>query len=250
MKKIKKPISILNFMKKIKKPISILLVFMMIVSLFAVVPISASAATKTTAEALAIPRNRNVNLATLTGNITLLDGDIVTGTLQGDYKISIADGATVTLKDVDITCLTGNANFAAITPLGDATILLEGENTVKGGYKEYPGIFVPEGKTLTIDGTGSLDASSNGYGCGIGGGCEMAVGNITITGGTITANGGYGAAGIGSGYDSACGDITIAGTVTQVTATKGESAKAGIGAGEDVFSGTVIIEDGANVTQN
>ena len=34
------------------------------------------------------------------------------------------------------------------------------------------GIFVPEGKTLTIKGGGSLTARSNGLGAGIGGQCE------------------------------------------------------------------------------
>ena len=268
----------------------------------------------TTAEALVIPRNKNVNLATLTGNITLLDGDIVTGTLQGNKEISVASGATVTLKDANITCLTDSAYFAGINPVGDATILLEGENTLKGGYEDYPGIFVPENKTLTIDGTGSLTASSGGddefgYGCGIGGGYQMAAGNIVIDGGTITANGGQWAAGIGSGYEgscgnitinggkitanggeyaagigsgldeascgditinggtitanggkeaagigsgqeSNCGDITIAGTVTQVTATKGQDATNSIGAGESGSCGTVSIADPSKVTQN
>ncbi len=233
----------------------------------------------TTAEALVIPRNKNVNLATLTGNITLLDGDIVTGTLQGNKQISVASGATVTLKDANITCLTDSAWYAGITPLGDATILLEGENTLKGGYEDYPGIFVPENTTLTIDGTGSLVASSNGYGCGIGGGYQMAAGNIVIDGGTITANGGQWAAGIGSGYEgscgnitinggtitanggeeaagigsgqeSNCGDITIAGTVTQVTATKGEDATNSIGAGESGSCGTISIADPSKVTEN
>ena len=183
-----------------------------------------------------------------------------------------------------ITSLTDSAYFAGINPVGDATILLEGENTLKGGYEDYPGIFVPENKTLTIDGTGSLTASSGGddefgYGCGIGGGYQMAAGNIVIDGGTITANGGQWAAGIGSGYEgscgnitinggkitanggkeaagigsgqeSNCGDITIAGTVTQVTATMGEDATNSIGAGESGSCGTISIADPSKVTQN
>ena len=100
------------------------------------------------------------------------DGFTVTGTLKGDHKISIADGAKVTLKDVDITCLSNDdetAKFAGITLLGDATIMLEGANTGQGADGDYPGIYVPVGKTLTIQGTGSLNASSKGDACGIGG---------------------------------------------------------------------------------
>ena len=126
--------------------------------------------------------------------------------------------------------------------------MLEGANTVKGGYEDFPGVFVPVGKTLTIDGTGSLNASSNGYGCGIGGGYQMAAGNIVINGGTITANGSVWAAGIGSGYIATC--VTIADTVTQVTATKGNYSPNSIGAGDEGSCGAVTIAPGANVTQN
>ncbi|MBR0354124.1 MAG: hypothetical protein IJK35_02005, partial [Oscillospiraceae bacterium] len=149
--------------------------------------------------------------------------------------------------------------------------ILSGENSVKGFYENYPGIFVPENKTLTIQGDGSLTASSNSYGAGIGGGWEIACGNITIEGGTInaqggryaagigggngscgnisitgglvTANGGYQAAGIGSGGGdtTSCGDITIANTVTKVTATAGSDAPNSIGAGYQGSCGTVTI---------
>ncbi len=179
---------------------------------------------------------------------TVEDGYTITGTLKGDYKISIADGATVTLKDVDITCLSNDkatANFAGITPLGDATIMLEGANTVKGGYGDYPGIFVPANTTLTIDGEGSLTASSGGdedrFGCGIGGGYGEAAGNIVINGGTITANGGQWAAGIGSGTSANCGNITITGGT--ITANGGENS-AGIGGGWESNCGDITITGG------
>ena len=54
-------------------------------------------------------------------------------------------------------------------------------------------------------------------------------GNITITGGTITATGGENAAGIGSGQNDNCGTITITDGVTKVTATKGLDAYSSIG---------------------
>ena len=220
-----------------------------------------------------------VDLSTVTERVTVKDGGIITGTLSGNHKISIADGATVRLRNADITLSANSdsARYAGITLLGDATIILEGTNTVRGGYIYHPGIFVPEGKTLTIDGTGSLDASSNGYGCGIGG-CgfehDMKCGNITINGGNITATGGNGsagigcghsrstntscgditindgtvtaiggeyAAGIGCGYDGNCGNITINNTVTQVTAISGGDQYSAIGIGSGCSCGTVTI---------
>ena len=132
------------------------------------------------------PVKNIVDLSTLTGAYEAQDGDVLSGELKGDYQITVAANATVTLKDATISSLTGD--YAGITPLGDATILLVGTNTVKGGYEDYPGIFVPKDTTLTINGTGSLNASSNGNSCGIGGGFEKAAGNTVINGGTITVN--------------------------------------------------------------
>ena len=237
-----------------------------------------------------VVEEEGVDLSTLDGDYEAQDGDVLTGTLSGNKKITIANGATITLKDVNITSLENdseNASYAGITPLGDATIVLKGTNTVRGGYEDYPGIYAPENKTLTIGGNGSLVAythatadNNGGYGCGIGGGYKISAGNIvinggtitatggnaaaigcgdlancgniTITGGTIIANGGNGSAGIGSGFTDGygCGDILIKNTVTQVTATKGFNARDSIGRGKDGTCGTVTIEDGANVTQN
>ena len=171
------------------------------------------------------------------------DGETLTGTLAGNYKITIADGATVTLDGVTINGESVDDDaykHAGITCEGDATIILSGTNSVKGFYEDYPGIFVPENKTLTIKGDGSLTASSNGFGAGIGGGYEIACGNITIEGGTITATGGVYAAGIGGGEEASCGDITITDGVTSVTATAGEDANS-IGAGDGGTCGTISI---------
>ncbi len=231
------------------------------------------------------------NLSTINANYTASNGETLTGTLASNVKISIADGATVTLNNVTINGTNDdNYEWAGITCLGNATINLSGTNTVKGFWETYPGIYVPVNKTVTIQGTGSLTASSNGWGAGIGGGYRLSSGNvliksgtivatgghcaagigsggsdenapkvncgtITITGGDVTATGGTWAAGIGSGgadeeTDSICGDITITNTVTRVTATKGNNAPNSIGAGLRGTCGTITIEDPSKVTQN
>jgi hypothetical protein len=127
--------------------------------------------------------------------------------------------------------------------LGDATIILDGENSVEGFDMNNPGILPgPEGTTLTIKGEGKLTASSRGA-AGIGSGYNISCGNILIKGGDIIAMGGLGSAGIGcgDGYSgtSVCGDITITGGT--VTAT-GEEYGAGIGSGYG--------ENGTNVCGN
>ena len=211
------------------------------------------------------------------GELTLYDGQILTGTGGFKTHVTIANGATVTLSGVDITQITNSSSYqwAGISCAGDATIILSGENTVKGGYHSA-GIFVPEGRTLTIKGVGSLTATGQLYAAGIGSGDKGSCGNIVIEGGTITttgttyaagigsgyhgscsnivieggtitATGGSSAAGIGSGYGSSsapsiCGDITIARTVTSVIATKGENAQHSIGESKKYsICGTVTI---------
>ena len=189
-------------------------------------------------------------LSTINANYTASDGETLTGTLGANVKISIADGATVALNNVNINGTNdSNYGWAGITCEGNATIILSGTNTVKGFYKNYPGIQAAAGKTLIIKSIGSLTASSNGNGAGIGGGIGVACGNIEIQGGTITATGGKYAAGIGGDFDATCGNITISGGT--VTATGGEQA-AGIGGGRrgvsDASSCGNILISGGTVT--
>ena len=184
---------------------------------------------------------KNVNLGWIEENKVLKDGMVVSGKLEKNCMISIADGATVTLRDATILGIDDvDYMWGGINCQGDATIILEGENVVRGFYSFAPGIYVPQGKTLTIQGDGSLDASSNGYGAGIGGGSEYACGNIVINGGAIKATGGYQSAGIGAGLKSSCGDITISLKVISVTAIKGKDAPHSIGA-NDGITGTITI---------
>ena len=188
-----------------------------------------------------------IDLADVKSNTTVGDGAILTGTLGANVKISIADGATVTLNGVSINGENDeDCSWAGITCLGNATIILKdgSENTVRGFYENYPGIYAV-GYTLTIKGgaagTGKLTASSNGSGAGIGGGYEIPCGSIEIQGGVITATGGVGAAGIGGGYEASCGAITISGGT--VTAT-GVGGAAGIGSGYYASCGAITISGG------
>ena len=179
-----------------------------------------------------------VYLDWLTGDYTATDGKILTGTLNGEpqpYKINVnTDGATVTLRNSTINGKNDedNCSWAGITCENNTTLVIEGTNNVTGFYEDYPGIHIASGKTLTIQGTGTLNASSNGgangWGAGIGGSDLVDCGNIVINSGTINATGGVWMAGIGGGYNKNCGSITINGG--NVTATGGNKA-AGIGTG-------------------
>lgn len=209
------------------------------------------------------PNNNMVDLNNVTESITLMNGETVTGTLGSNVRLYIAPGATITLQDVTINGVdNNNYPWAGLTCLGSAKIILKGENYVSGFKGGYPAIYVPEEKTLTINGEGKLVARSHGnaacigagqtmrcgsisiqggiinaikeendYGAGIGGGYDVGTyENIVISGGEVVAEGGKGSAGIGSGYGSkSCGLIAISGGT--VYATGGDKAP-GIGAGQ------------------
>jgi len=210
-----------------------------------------------------------IDLSALTADYTAKNGDILTGELKENVKISVEDGAKVTLKNVTINGVDDkNYKWAGITCEGDAELILEGVNTVSEFYHDYPGIYIAPEKTLTIDGNGTLNASS-AFHAGIGGGYRLSCGNIVINGGTINAAGK--SAGIGGGWHDdpgsviTCGDITInGGNVTAAAkAREGESSGSGIGCGYSnggnitITGGTVIATSdryspgiGASVSMN
>ncbi|SFB89877.1 Ig-like domain (group 2) [Xylanibacter ruminicola] len=174
-----------------------------------------------------------INLATLTGDYTAQNGDVLVGTLAGIYKISIADGASVELKDVTINSTGVNDyhyDWAGLTCDGNATITITGTNTIKGFYDNSPGIKAgPTSSTLTINGTGTLTATGGDFAAGIGSGWKATCGAITISGGTVNASSGSQGAGIGSGFEgSSCGAITISGGTVNASSS---NAGAGIGSG-------------------
>ena len=167
------------------------------------------------------------DLATLGADYEAQNGDMLTGKLEASYKISIAAGATVILKNVSINYDTSPAlsgSFAGINCIGDATLIISGTDYVKGFNDGYPGIFVPSGRTLTITGSGTLYALGHENGAGIGSGAGA--------------------------YEnpSSCGDITIKNSVTHVHATNGAGAKS-IGEGQYSNCGTVTIEDRNRITE-
>ena len=194
-----------------------------------------------------VAASKLVTLTSKSGNVLLQDGDILTGEGGSNTRITIADGATVTLRGVNITAIPGDKyhQWAGISCLGDAVIILNKgtTNEVKGGQFN-PGIYVPKDKTLTIQSSGKLNATGGSGGAGIGSGYKTSCGNIIISGGTVTAKGGDLSSGIGSGYDnSSCGNITITNGVTTVTAKSGYGCDNAIGAGKYSTCGTITIGD-------
>ena len=184
------------------------------------------------------------------GLFTAQDGDVLTGTLNDQYgrRVHIADGATVTLRNVNITKTYTQHPGVALD--GSATIILEGDNTIHS-LSNHAGISVGgPGTTLTIKGGGTLEASAGYTGAGIGSGGSssatdvISCGNIVILDGTIIASSNR-AAGIGCGSAAlggtvSCGSITIS-APAKVSATKGWGAPYCIGPSSSGQCGTVTI---------
>ena len=193
---------------------------------------------------------KTIPLETLTSDIIVPNGYTLTGTLTTPVKISIADGATVTLDGVTIDGKTLNSEdswnilWSGLTCLGNANIVLADNSVNTVTYFNDPaGILVgPEGTTLTISGgtnenAGKLTAEGKG-GAGIGGwGDGKICGNIIINGGDITAISKFGA-GIGSSMNGTCGDITI--NAYKVWA-ENTVYGAGIGCGQNGNCGDITI---------
>ena len=207
---------------------------------------------------------------------TATDGMTITGTLAAKVKVSIADGATVTLDNVTIDGEhDGDLNYmwAGLTCLGDATIILKDgtTNQVRGFHDHFPGIYIPgdrhnpkNNKTLIIkggeQGTGMLIASNNGKAAGIGGvqsdnelnHLELSAGNIDIQGGVIHAMAGRFCAAIGAAASDTCGYIRISGGVIWAFPFNGPGVGIGCGTGKNENGGAAQCGDititGGNIT--
>ncbi len=91
------------------------------------------------------------------GEVAIYDGDTLAGTGGASTLILIADGASVTISNLNISASCGV--WSGITCQGDATITLEAWNYVLAD--DYPAIVLgPAGKTLDIRGEGALRAQS------------------------------------------------------------------------------------------
>ncbi len=180
------------------------------------------------------------------------------GSTADSIQIASAEGANITLEGVDIE--SASSPFHIMGSAGAVTLTLADDsvNTLVC-TKGYAGLQKDNGAELIICGgdygTGSLIAEGAEASAGIGGGdsdvgAQVDADNITITGGIISATGGWGAAGIGGGWKGDGKNITITGGA--VTASGGDTA-ASIGGGYDGIASDVVITGGsvlayANVT--
>lgn len=167
---------------------------------------------------------------------------VITGTSTTNKLVIKGDSsaaANVYLKDLHITVSSG----AAVSVSGDVDLYIEGSSVLQSG-ENCAGIQKEDDGQLTIDGSGSLEATGGQSGAGIGGAFHKSGNNITINGGKIIAQSttGYGwGAGIGGGNEGNGNNITINGG--DVTAIGGSEA-AGIGGGIHASAENITINGG------
>ena len=218
------------------------------------------------------------NAAQQSGNLYITtDGSTTANTLTIEGGTT---GAKVTLSNVKI-----NASGAAVSVSGNVELIIAGTNTntLRSGTDHAGVEKADDDGTLTISGTGTLEAYGGESGAGIGSGSQKGCSNIeiesgiinahggqwgagigsgnvgnrpgvlggsyiTINGGDVTAYGGSEAAGIGGGFKGNGKDITINGGTVHAESGGGNGPVAAIGGGRVDGKGENIQITGGNVT--
>lgn len=232
-----------------------------------------------TTTGLVLTKQNNVDLSTKSVNYTASNGDVLKGVLGSSYRVIIPDGVTVTLSDATINY--SGYDGAAITCLGDATIIIANGTTnsvtVPGGQGggpsgsdgSYPGIRVGgSGKKLIITGAGNGELEVIGGYIAAGIGClnlsvagtyfgESAGSNvcgvIQIDGGVINAYSGYKTAkgdGCETGIGSVCGGAgdLCEGIIINGGTINAKGGTAGIGSSGGANCSFITINGGTITT--
>ena len=147
---------------------------------------------------------------------------------------------------LDVTA--GRTLFVTNAPSDEAgTLFAYGGNGgagIGGDYNESCGTVMLAGGTVTATSLTTGDYGGAGVGGGGGSGASNAGagGDITITGGSLTATGGNNATGIGGGAYGTGGSLTVSGGTVVAT---GEGYGAGVGGGYYGAGGEVTVTGGS-----
>lgn len=187
-----------------------------------------------------------------TGDYTLTGGTAEsatanTVTVMGDYNGNPVSGTekTITLNGINISA---SPPFR-IEAGASVNLTLAGDNTLKSGYGG--GLQVPVGAAVTINGTAGTDSltATGSNGAGIGGGYYAPCGKITITGGSVKANG---VTGIGGWTDNNSQTVEIKGGEVEANSIGGGSTAVTISGGtvtisENISSSGLVTIGGGTV---
>ena len=190
---------------------------------------------------------------------------VITGTSkENTLTINAESGqtASVTLSGVNIDVRDKGKAAVSTTGEGNVSIELDGDSTLKSGYR-HAGLEKNNGGSLTIadkDKNGKLTAEGGSDGAGIGGGFRGDGSDITISGGEVNATSNSCGAGIGGGGGGDGSDITVSGAaklkVQGGVEDNIDGAGAGIGNGGSSderaipVTGAEVVPDTSGLTTN
>ena len=159
------------------------------------------------------------------------------------------DGDTKTLTLGGVNFVTSAAT--AVKLPDDAKIVLNGENTIKGGDSSSEHCYGIYGEgDLTISGTGTLNVTG-----GEAGGSSLSFGihaeaNVTINSGTVTATGGEAPGNQSLGIRALNGNLTINGGTVTATGSDAKNSSNGLWAGNGsvTISGGKVVANGGGAS--
>ncbi|MBE6786166.1 MAG: hypothetical protein E7538_08060 [Ruminococcaceae bacterium] len=173
---------------------------------------------------------------------------IGSGATRGGYQITINAGVvTATSGSSPAAIGSGNNRGSGVRGTVHSICINGGVVNATSSGAAIGGGSLFDGGDITITG-GTVTAKSVNQGAAIGGGYGGSGGNITITGGTVTATSVKQGAAIGGGYRGSGGNITITGGNVNATYTNSGYYGVAIGAGYYGDSAGNILITGGTVT--
>ena len=151
------------------------------------------------------------------------------------------DKVEVTLKDVNIDTSSRNKAAVSVTGSGNTTIKLDGDNHLTGGNGIYSSGVTISGGTVTANGGSGKDGSGDGI---------FSFGPVAISGGTVTAKGGSGEDGSGGRGIISTKSVTISGGTVNANGGSGQNGDGGNGkdGGDGIYSSDIDLSGSLELT--
>ena len=175
----------------------------------------------------------------------------ITGSSTSNRILVQSGSTTIRLKDVSLTNASGS--LISVSSNAVATVVLEGNNTLKSANTNYAALEIGQNSTVNIqvpegqpDSYGTLNATGGNESAGIGGSKTVHAGTVNIKSGTIVAKGGAYASGIGPGrYNVTMQAIHISGgRITNIPGNTGGNYNHSLGEGHGDITNAITISGG------
>ena len=163
--------------------------------------------------------NPATRVITLNSGSTLMMGS----NADDDYRVVVNSSFNddINFYNVGMQAMNGSGSVFKLQPGASVNLVQGGQNVLQAG-SAAAGLGVPNGAAITIDGTGTLNATGGSNGAGIGGDGGDIGGIVTINGSTVVATGGSGAENIEADEIVIVGGSVNAAT-TSTTPTNGSA---------------------------